>query len=72
MIVAVPDVPPVITPVVKMMLAVAVALLLQLPPAVASVNVVLRPEHTSRVPMIAAGNGFTVTTSVMIQPVGSV
>ena len=70
--IAFPAVPPVITPVVNIILAVAVALLLHEPPAVASVSVLLRPEHTFSEPMMVAGNGFTVTTSVAMHPVGKV
>jgi len=55
-----------------MILAVPGALLLHEPPAVASVSVLLRPEHTFNDPMIVAGKGLTVTTSVVIQPVGNV
>ena len=73
MIVAVPDIPvPVTTPVPKPTLAVPDALLVQLPGVVASLNVVVRPEHTVRVPVIAAGNGLTVTIAVIIQVVGNV
>ena len=61
---------PVTKPVVETTLAVPAALLLQLPPAVISLSCVVRPEHTSRVPVIIAGSGFTVTTTVDIQPVG--
>jgi hypothetical protein len=35
--------------------------LLQIPPAVALLSVVVSPGHTVRVPVIAAGSGFTVT-----------
>jgi hypothetical protein len=48
--------------------ATAGLLLLQVPPMVASSSVVVRPEHTARVPLIAAGSGSTVTTAVVIQP----
>ena len=58
--VTIPDVP---TP------AIPEALLLHVPPALASVNGVVRPEHTPIVPVIATGKGFTVTTAVIIQPV---
>ena len=60
--------PPVTTPVVNPTLAIPVALLLHVPPP-ASLNVVVKPEHTLSVPNIAVGNGFTVTTVVIIQPV---
>ena len=64
--------PPVTTPEVNPTDAIPLALLLHVPPAVISLNVVVRPEHTSIVPVIKAGNGFTVTTTVAIQPVGNV
>jgi hypothetical protein len=38
------------------------------PPVVASINVVVIPEHTVRIPTIAVGNGFTVNTAVVWQP----
>ena len=38
--------------------------LLQVPPAVASARVVVKPAHTVNVPVIAAGNGFTVTITL--------
>ena len=64
--------PPVTMPVVDPTLAIPVALLLQIPPPAASVKVVVNPEQTASVPSIAVGNGFTVTTAVMMQPVGNV
>ena len=64
--------PPVTTPVKDPMLAVPVELLLHVPPAVASVNVVVSPEQTLRVPSIAVGNGLTVTIVVITQPVPNV
>ena len=60
--------PPVTTPVVNPTVAMPVALLLHVPPP-ASLSVVVKPEHTVSVPSIAVGNGLTVTTAVMIQPV---
>ena len=42
-----------------------VALLLQLPPDVASVNVAVEFSHTTAAPAIAAGNGFTKATVVV-------
>ncbi len=57
--VTIPDVPTV---------AIPVAVLLQVPPAVASLSeVVAPPAHTMAVPLIdagVAGNGFTVTSTV--------
>ena len=37
-----------------------------------SVNAVVSPTHTSSVPLIVPGTGFTVTTAVTIQPVPNV
>ncbi len=70
-VLVVATVPPVTTPVVNPTVAIPVALLLQVPPP-ASLNVVVKPEHTVSVPNIADGNGLTVTTAVIIHPVGSV
>ena len=61
--IAVPAVPPVTTP-APLIEAVPGALLLHVPPAVASVNAVVRPEHTARVPVMAVGKAFTVTVVV--------
>lgn len=44
-------------------------LMLHEPPVVRSLNVVHIPSHTEVVPVIAAGNGFTVTFAVALQPV---
>ena len=57
-----PDEPIVTTPVL---------LLLHVPPPVASVRLVVSPEHTEWEPVISE-NGFTLTNVVAIQPVGSV
>jgi len=43
-------------------------LLLQVPPAVLSVKAVVCPIHTDVAPMIAKGNGLTVTVVVTVQP----
>ena len=64
-------VPPVTIPVVEPTVATPVALLLHVPPP-ASDKVVVNPEQTLRLPSIAVGNGLTVTTAVMIQPVPKV
>jgi hypothetical protein len=42
------------------------------PPVLLFVTVMVLPVHTSSLPVIAAGNGFTVTTTVDKQLVGSV
>ena len=63
--------PPVTTPVVDPMLAMPVTLLLHVPPP-PSVNAVVNPAHTVKIPDIATGNELIVTTEVIIQPVGKV
>ena len=47
-------------------------LLLHVPPAVASVRVVVKPTQTAAVPKIGVGNGFTVTIAVTISVDGKV
>ena len=57
------DVPaaiPVAIPVVEPIVAMSVLALLHTPPVVADDNVVVLPAHTLVVPVIAAGNGWTV------------
>jgi hypothetical protein len=66
--VAAPTVSPVTMPVNKLTVATVVLLLLHVPPAVASLNIVVSPKHTFVLPVIGAGNGFTVTVVVMKQP----
>ena len=63
---------PVTTPVNNPAVAFVILLLLQVPEGVASCKSVVRPTHTAIVPVIAAGNGFTVTIAVDIHPVGIV
>lgn len=65
--VAVPAAIPVTTPVVASTVASDVLLLLQLPPAVASVSVAVKPAQTFDVPPMLAGE-LTLTTAVAIQP----
>ena len=60
-----PEATPQTEPVAEPAVAVAVALLLQVPPVVASVSVMHEPGQTALPPLIAAGVGFTVTTAVM-------
>ena len=55
MIVAVPTVPPVTTPVVEPTAAIVDALELHVPPVVASVRLIVNPEHTIEGPVIAVG-----------------
>ena len=64
--------PPVTMPDDEPTVATAVVPLTHVPPAGTSLNAVVRPAHTVSVPEIAAGNELTVTTAVLIQPVGSV
>ena len=45
--------------------ATAVLLLLHTPPAGVAAKVVVSPSQTLAVPVITAGNAFTVTTSVL-------
>jgi len=52
--------------------ATVVLLLLHVPPAVASVNEVILPAHTARVPVMGAGENVTNTVVVVMQPVGKV
>ena len=58
---------PVITPVVSPAVATAVLLLLHVPPPGVSNKLEVKPEQTVFVPVIAAGNGFTVTIAVAAQ-----
>jgi hypothetical protein len=67
--VAVPAATPVTIP-VEPTVAIVVLLLLHVPALVASAKPVVNPVHTTFVPVIAAGNGFTVTVAVTLpQPV---
>ena len=68
-IVAVPGVPPVTTPAV-LTIAIPGALLLQAPPRVVSVSIVVWPAHTTGVPSIC-DTGFTTTGAITAQPVPS-
>lgn len=47
-------------------------LLIQVPPGVMSDNVVVKPVHTDKVPLIGEGIGSTVTTAVSKHPVGRI
>ncbi len=70
--VALPPATPVTIPVPVPTEAIALLLLLQLPKPEASARFVVRPVHTVPVPVMATGDGFTVTTVVVRQPVASV
>ncbi len=69
--VEVPDVTPETIPELVPMVATLVLLLVQVPPPVLE-SVVVEPAQTVVVPVIADGNGFTVTAVVVMQPVESV
>lgn len=69
------DVPPdtpVNTPVAEPIVATPVVPLIQVPPEVASLSVIVDPSHTAVLPVIVAGNGLTVTVVLVLQPVGNV
>jgi hypothetical protein len=69
-IVALPAVTPVTTPVADPTVAVAISLLLHVPPpAVLLLSVVTPPSHTVAIPVVMA-IGFTVIKVVALQPVG--
>ena len=70
-IIAVPALMPVTTPVVKSTLTV-VAVLVQLPPVITSLRVIVAPTHTDDGPVIPNGDGLTEITVVVRQPVGNV
>lgn len=70
--VAVPGMIPVATPVPDMIVATVGVPLLHVPPGVALLNVVLPLWHTLSKPVMAAGVGNTVNTSVTIQLAGVV
>jgi hypothetical protein len=63
----VPVVTPLTMPDDEPTVATVVLLLIQVPPAVASVTVIVEPAHTLVGPLIAAGAGLTVTTAVARQ-----
>ena len=67
----VPDVAPETIPELVPIVATLVLLLTHVPPPVLE-SVVIEPSQIVAVPVIADGNGFTVTTVVVIQPVDSV
>lgn len=69
--VAVPELTPVAMPVDEPILAIAVLLLLHVPPAVASLSVVLNPTHRLLLPVMAAGDVLTVSVEKAAQPVGN-
>ena len=52
-----------------LMVAMLLGLMLQVPPTVALLRLVVLPTQVVRVPVIAAGRSLTVTTVVRVQPV---
>ena len=62
---------PVTIPVEEPAVAIPVVPLAHVPPP-ASLKVVVNPAQTAAVPLIADGNGLTVTITVAIQPVARV
>jgi hypothetical protein len=69
---AVPDVRPDTMPVPAPTVATAVLLLLQVPPVLVVLSVVVCPTQALVLPVITAGSGFTVATAVRWQPVPNV
>lgn len=67
--IAVPELAPVTTPVVDPIAAIAPSLLLQVPPDVASLRVDDEPVQIPVEPVMAEGSALTVTTIVVRQPV---
>ena len=63
----VPAAKPATMPVLPM-LPMPVWLLLQLPPLVVLLRVVVLPSHSAAVPLMAAGDVLTVTVAVVRQP----
>ena len=68
----VPRATPLTTPVVLPMVAVAVVVLIQVPPATPSLSVIVAPTHTADGPVIAVGIVYTATVVLTLQPVDSV
>jgi len=61
------DTPPT-TPPPALTVPTAALLLVHVPPGVVELSVVVAPVHTVLLPVMAAGNGLTVTTAVRVQP----
>jgi hypothetical protein len=65
---AVPEPMPVTTPVLSPIVATGNGASDQVPPPTASLKVIVDPWHTLAGPLIAAGDGLTVTVTVVTQP----
>jgi hypothetical protein len=70
-IVSIPGVTPLITPVPAGTVAIPVLLLLHVPPVVPSIKVAVEPVHATLVPLMTDGSALTVTIVVMRQLVGN-
>lgn len=70
--VSIPGAMPVTTCVLEPTVAIEVFVLLQAPPATPSVRLVVVPIHTALLPVIAPGNGLTVTDATAKQPPGNI
>ena len=68
MMITLPAVTPVTVPVSEPTLAIAVLLLVQVPPPVVVLSVVDEPAQTDEAPVIGAGPADTVTFLVAVQP----
>ena len=64
-----PDATPVTAPVEEPTVATLALPLIHVPPGSESANVMTLPTHTVDGPVGVAGNGFTVMTEVILQPV---
>jgi hypothetical protein len=64
----VPEMTPQARPVALPIVTTETLLLVHTPPGVASLRVLHVPAHIEVVPIIAAGNGFTVAIIVAVQP----
>jgi hypothetical protein len=72
MILAVPAVRPVTIPEDEPTERILVLPLLHVPPGIRSLNTVVAPRQILVLPLIAEGNGLTVTFLEAVQPVGNV
>ena len=72
MILAVPRAAPVTMPVVPSTGAMAVLLLVQVPPGVVLINAMDVLRQAEVAPVIVGGSGFTVTVLDIAQPVGKI
>ena len=68
----VPSATPLTIPEVLPMVAMVVVVLIQVPPATASLSVIVAPTHTAPGPVMAAGIVYTATVVLTLQPVDRV